>query len=1151
MPRVYSTSTAKPAIEEYNNHYEQEDDYDNDTSMDTMDNTKDEPLDADDEFSWSLVRNFFDENGPVSHQITTFDHFINYGFPRIINEEPDVYFAPDHDKGHPGYRVSFSDLYIPFPTVIEEDRSVHDLYPHDARIRDLTYDSPILVTITETTEYPNGKVESKTHTRVQIGKLPIMLRSDRCHLTSMTPRERIKAGECEFDHGGYFVIKGKERVLISQLRDNYNTVKVSERKLTLNEKFKYVAEMRSMSEETGHSVLLQAMLGIDNRTLVCSIPYITSPVPIGVVFKAMGITNSDTIRTLINLDFKQARKYVDYVILDSIFVNETSDGKDMFIQEEKAISASLGKKTKTDILEKRWLELSQETKNSYRDKMTRVNALMYIGKFAKHSPKENERYNYVKQVIDTELFPHMGINMTMTEKVYMWSYMIRKLIKTIVGMRQEDDRDHYKHKRIESAGLLCYDLTRQLFKKFKDAIQLGVEKKRQHPNAMSIIPRLTVLTKGYKQNFSTGNWGAPKNSYIRTGVSQVLSRLSFGATLSNIRRVNNPIGKEAKNSKIRQIGQSQIMYICPVECFAPDTPILLWNGTIVHAESIVTGNFLIDDKGEPVRVKSTCLGFKDMYDILPHQPGFMSHTVTSNHILTLQVRDNEEECITIHNKKFRVNDVVDITIDDYLNLPKVVQRNLVLFKTSGINWPRKEVPIKPYILGRLINQGMHTNNPVSELVTITEDYIFSDYLINDHNTRLYLLAGLIDASDKVTHSLNRTSISFKQKRIKLNSDGIFRDIKFLVSSLGFSFEITKKKIGYKVIRICGLDLGIIPCKVMSEGVRGSTMNSNNSSTYLDKSFLQSSFSLVKSGEQPYVGWQLEGNGRFLLGDMTMSHNTPEGPQVGIVLNLTMMAILSKYFPTHLARKVIEGCTNIKSIQSTQSEQSVHTEQELDTEDDLDEDECDEDVLVFLNGNPVGITRKPHDLVNELKMARDAHRLAYDVSISYNETDQEINVYSDEGRMIRPLYTVSDNKVCVKQSDGTNWSELVKRGLIKYLDHSEIDNAVVAFSKHDLNKYCADYCEIHAALMLGLLGSIIPYSDHSQSPRNCYSTSQGKQAIGLFATTFGIRTDTLCHVLYHPQRSLVSTRMSRIIGFNQMPSGINTIVAICCYNGLTL
>ena len=171
------------------------------------------------------------------------------------------------------YSVQFSDVYIPSPTVTEEDRVLRGFLPAEARQRDLTYDAPVYVTVTTTLEPGNGEPPiMDRHMRVVLGRIPIMLRSSHCYLTKMTPGERIRAGECEYDSGGYFVVKGKERVLVPQLRGVYNVPIVIKRKS--RDKFKYVAEMRSMSEETGHSVLLQALLGADDRTIVFSLPYI-------------------------------------------------------------------------------------------------------------------------------------------------------------------------------------------------------------------------------------------------------------------------------------------------------------------------------------------------------------------------------------------------------------------------------------------------------------------------------------------------------------------------------------------------------------------------------------------------------------------------------------------------------------------------------------------------------------------------------------------------------------------------------------------------------------------------------------------------------------------------------------------------------------
>lgn len=766
--------------------------------------------------TWNILKNYFNNKGLVSHQIESFDHFLNVGIPKILEEEPDIVIIPtDKDKRYSKYQVSFSDPYIPMPTVIEENRCLRGIYPSEARQRDLTYDSPIYVNITERIETMGvepGNIESTNgneieiieHRRVVIGRIPIMLRSSRCYLTALTKEERIKAGECEFDQGGYFIVKGKERVLIAQIRGIYNTpITISH---TGSDKFKLTCEVRSMSEETGHSVLIQAMLGFDERTLVFNLPYIKEPIPIGIVFKGLGYTDDTTICDLIGLTNQQTEKYLRLILRDSYVIEGI--GSELFAEINP---------------DDNWETLTEQEQEEYRVRETVNNALKYIGNHAVHSIKDSERASYAKQVIEQELFPHMGISSTNKEIAYFLGVMVNRLIATNIGLRKEDDRDNYVNKRVETSGILCYELVKQLFKKYKDAIVSSFEKKKQIPDIMSVIPRINLITSGLKLCFGTGKWGVPKSTYSRAGVSQILSRLSYGAALSHLRRLGIPIGKEAKNAALRQINPSQIMFICPVE-------------------------------------------------------------------------------------------------------------------------------------------------------------------------------------------------------------------------------------------------------------------------------------------------------------------TPEGAPVGIVLNLSLLTRVSDRCPTVLIKDIVENSKNITSINLFNSP-NVQTK-------------------VFVNGVLVGMTENHLNLLSELKQYRTNGVIMNDVSITYDPVDDEIRVFSDEGRLLRPVLTVEDDHVIATEDDGTDWDTLIERGLVKYVDNSEIDYSVVAFNQNELKKYKADYCEIAAAMMLGVMASIIPFSEFSQSPRNVYQSAMGKQAMSMFALSHLIRADTVAHVLTYPQRPLVSTKAAEFMGFNDMPSGINCVVAIACYTGLT-
>lgn len=772
--------------------------------------------------TWNILNDHFRNKGFVRHQTESFDHFLNIGISKIVTEEPDIVLNLNiDDKKYTKYRVSFSDIYIPSPTMTEETRELRNFYPSEARQRDLTYDSPIYATVTEILETDEHEPEVNKYMRVVLGRIPIMLRSSRCYLSYMTPGERIQAGECEYDEGGYFIVKGKERVLISQLRGVYNIPLVYEYK----EKFKYIAEMRSMSEETGHSVQIQAKIGEDNRTLVFSIPYIKDDIPMGIVFKALGY-NYEQFTDLINLEHDKVDRYIRIIINDSYFVEETDNGFSFFANENYDIICNdvgidkSNKKTVQDILEKKWQDMDHSEQEEWRRKSTRNNALLYIGERATNPLKETERLIYAQQIIDNEIFPHMGVISTKRERAFILGHMVHKLLATHLGLRKPDDKDNYINKRVDSPGMLCYDLFRQLFKKYTRIIADQIEKKKQLPDIMSIIPRLTDITKGFRHCFGTGNWGVPKNSYVKPGVAQILSRLSYGATLSNIRRVAIPGAKESKNTAIRQIHPSQIMFMCPVE-------------------------------------------------------------------------------------------------------------------------------------------------------------------------------------------------------------------------------------------------------------------------------------------------------------------TPEGLPVGIVLNLSLLTRISERTPTVLVKEVIELCDNILMIK------------------DFDNSN---DTKVFLNGILLGMSEEPHELVNELRQLRKIDMLPWDVSFSYDDIDDEVLIFSDEGRLLRPVFTVDHDHLTGSDKDGTNWDNLVEKGIITYIDNMEANCAVIAFHQNELKKYRNDYCEIAPAMMLGVMASIIPFPDHSQSPRNTYQAAMGKQAMSMFALSHLIRADTVVHVLNTPQRPLVGTRGGDMMGFNDMPSGVNAVVAIACYTG---
>jgi DNA-directed RNA polymerase beta subunit len=1099
------------------------------------------------EHIWKVLQAYARKNSLVNNQIESYNDFVSFGMQEIIDQESFIAL--------PNYTAKFGQIILAPPQVIEEDRSLEYSWPIDARRRDLNYDSAILCDITET--HCNGdETEVKEHSRIVIGRMPVMLRSTVCNLSKLNEDECIQKGECPSDPGGYFVIKGNERVLVGQMRAVYNQVFVLRQKP--GEKYKLIAETRSMSDETGHSVLLQAMIGNDNRTIDFSLPYIKEPIPVGVVFKALGYEDADIVN-LIGLDNTTANKYIRFILRDSFFCTSQKD------------------------------------------------ALDHISKFAMHIITEEKEQDYAWQVVETETLPHLGISGSITEQACFLGRMVRRLIMTDMGERSEDDRDNYANKRVETAGTLLYDIFRNLFKKYIQFIKAQLEKRKQRPDIISLISRIKSITKGLHQCISTGNWGVQKNAYIRTGVSQILDRMTYCATLSHLRRVIIPTGKEGKNTAMRQIHGSSFGFVCPCECFDPETPILMWNGTIKTAKEVVVGDLLIGDDGNYTRVRSTCSGIKEMYEISHDNKDFATYTVTDNHILTLVStihkklsyckKRNNFEVITLDKKSFSYHHssfatkeeaekfcsaitddaVIDISIEEYMNLSAYIKTTLKTFKSSGINWTAKAVELDPYILGMWLGDSSKTgygfssadqelidawkdwsvnndatlkhtegtylysissnkNKGTNPLVNVLRKYglinnkhIPKEYIVNSRMCRLQLLAGLIDTDGDVRdgHEI-RICQGPKNKRV-------IDDCIILARSLGFACHVSngnsswslkgeKKHSTYTELTITGNKLDEIPTKL----ARKKLLPPN--SEIRGKSLLQSQFTLTPKPCSSFVGWQLEGNGRFLLGDCTTVHNTPEGQKIGVVLNYALLARITKKIPKVQVKGVLEKCRTITAV------------------DNMNLEDVKNFSAIFLNGCVIGFSEDPDKTVEEIRSKRNSGLLDKEVSVSYDIVDNDIRIFCDDGRFTRPLLTVTDNHLNIQGEDNYKWGSLVRKGTVRYIDAAEIENCVIAMTQDDLKIQHNDFCEIHPCTMLGIMAAMIPFCDHSQSPRNCYQSSMGKQALGMPALSYNLRTDTLLHVLHYPQRPLVCTKAADIFGINDMPSGINAIVAIACYSG---
>ena len=519
----------------------QNDDYMNDEySEDTEEIT--------DKDSWKVISAYFNQHGLVSQQIGSFNQFIETNIQEIIDEnktiniEPDTNYYARNATNHVSYELNFGQAHISaHPQFLENNAiSEHIIFPNEARVRNLDYLSELSVDIKFKEKIYNKEdgtyevIKEHELNKQSIGKIPIMVRSKYCSLNGRNDSERIEVKECEFDQGGYFIIGGGEKVIVAQERMATNFVYVFEK----NEQsgYSWQAEIRSSMDGLSRPPLLfsvkiskknvQAKNDLGGL-ITARIPYIKIDVPIAILFRALGVISDKDI--------------MDYIVFDE---NDNSF-KELL---RPSLDYSIDYKEKEECLE-------------------------YLGNKATRGEEKSrkDRIKRAEEILRKEMLPHVSIEKgNETKKAYFIGYMIYRLGNCALGRAYGDDRDHYGKKRLDMSGVLLSGIFRQLFRRFskktetilKDSLKRAKSKSIQLEN---IIDK-KMITQGMKYALATGNWGQNRiGQVLKTGVAQVLQRLTFMSSLSHLRRLNTPLQKTGKITKPRQLHNTHWGMLCPAE----------------------------------------------------------------------------------------------------------------------------------------------------------------------------------------------------------------------------------------------------------------------------------------------------------------------------------------------------------------------------------------------------------------------------------------------------------------------------------------------------------------------------------------------------------------------------------------------------------
>ncbi|SDF35241.1 DNA-directed RNA polymerase, subunit B [Methanolobus vulcani] len=449
-----------------------------------------------------IPRSFFTKDKIVQHHIDSYNKFLESGLQKIIDEQKII--ETDLEDTY----IKLGNIRVENPVVKEADGAIENLYPNEARLRNLSYSAPLYLQMSVV-----ENDEEKEPQEAKIGQLPVMIKSDICNLTELGEDEMIKYGEDPLDPGGYFIINGTERVVMT-LEDLAPNKILTE----FGERYGDIIEVSKVfSQRRGYRALVVVERG-RKSLLEVSFPSISGRLNFITLMRALGVETDEEL--------------------------------------VKAVS------TDPEIMKFMFENLEEAEVDNIEDAMEKIGSRVASGQARDYQIK---RANYV---IDRYLLPHLGNEPhDRPAKANFLGRMAESCFELALGRRNPDDKDHYSNKRLKLTGDLMEDLFRVAFNRLSRDIKYQLERANMRNRELNVITlvRADVLTDRLQHPLATGNWVGG-----RTGVSQLLDRTDYISTLSHLRRVISPLSRAQPHFEARDLHPTQWGRLCPSE--TPEGP---------------------------------------------------------------------------------------------------------------------------------------------------------------------------------------------------------------------------------------------------------------------------------------------------------------------------------------------------------------------------------------------------------------------------------------------------------------------------------------------------------------------------------------------------------------------------------------------------
>ncbi|KAF1990566.1 beta and beta-prime subunits of DNA dependent RNA-polymerase [Aulographum hederae CBS 113979] len=464
---------------------------------------------------WNLLPAFLKVKGLIKQHIDSYNFFVDFDLKDIVRANSRVVSSVD-----PHYFVEFLDIRVLMPNRPDEDNDrPSTITPNECRLRDTSYTAPIVVDI----KYRKDKTIVRRK-NIRIGRMPIMLRSNRCVLSGKPVDQMGRLGECPIDPGGYFIVRGQEKVILVQEQLSKNRVIV--------ESFKGIIQASATSDT--HLRKSKTYVIIKKGVMTLKHNIFQEDIPIVVAFRAMGI---QTEREMLEIVAGEDHLYQD------MFAVNFEDANKLDIHSQQQALEYVGSKIK--IMKRP----ANGAKRNY----------------------QSEALGAFKSIIIAHV-PVQGIDFKL--KALYVAHMARRVIMATHDSSLVDDRDYVGNKRLELAGQMLSILFEDNFKRFTTDFKTRMDKillKPVRAQPFDVYDHLSMhsssITQALDRALATGNWSLKRFRMERAGVTHVLSRLSYIAALGMMTRISSQFEKTRKVSGPRALQPSQFGMLCP-----SDTP---------------------------------------------------------------------------------------------------------------------------------------------------------------------------------------------------------------------------------------------------------------------------------------------------------------------------------------------------------------------------------------------------------------------------------------------------------------------------------------------------------------------------------------------------------------------------------------------------